>query len=124
MNKFAVAALATVASSHQLFLEMGSDGVPVAVDQVPKANLLTSNGPSKLYANGSKQKIIGYYTDWSIYARNFQPSDIPYEKIDYINMAFANIAGGKVVLGDSYADTDKAFPGDCWNPGCKRGIFN
>ena len=41
-----------------------------------------------------------------------------------INYAFANIANGKVVLGDSYADTDKAYPGDCWNPGCKRGNFN
>lgn len=27
-------------------------------------------------------------------------------------------------MGDSYADSDKAFPGDCWNPGCKRGNFN
>ena len=41
-----------------------------------------------------------------------------------INYAFANIADGKIALGDSYADIDKAYPGDCWNPGCKRGNFN
>ena len=121
MNKLAAASLAAVAYSHQLFLEMGADGVPIAVDSVPQQPLQASN---ELYANGSGQKIIGYYTDWSIYGRNFQPSDIPYDKVDYINLAFANIAGGKVVLGDSYGDTDKAYPGDCWNPGCKRGIFN
>lgn len=42
----------------------------------------------------------------------------------HINYAFANIANGQCVLGDSYADTDKAFAGDTWDNGAKRGNFN
>ena len=41
-----------------------------------------------------------------------------------INYAFANILDGRITQGDPYADTDKAYPGDCWDPGCKRGNFN
>ena len=37
------------------------------------------------------KNIIGYYTSWSIYARNYEISDIPAEKINIINYAFANI---------------------------------
>ena len=96
--------------------------IPVTV--LPSQAVFKTDETPEIFANGSTQKIIGYYTDWSTYGRNYQPNDIPFDKVDYINIAFANIANGKVVLGDSYADTDKAFPGDCWNPGCKRGIFN
>ena len=75
-------------------------------------------------ATAEPKRIVGYFTSWGIYGRQYYPSDIPVDKMSVINYAFANIANGKVVLGDSYADTDKAYPGDCWNPGCKRGNFN
>lgn len=45
-------------------------------------------------------------------------------KLTHINYAFANIANGRCVLGDSYADTDKAFAGDSWDQGALRGNFN
>lgn len=62
-----------------------------------------------------------------IYGRNYQPSDIPGGKLTHLNYAFANVdASGRVVLGDSYADTDKAYPGDVWDPLKQpfRGTFN
>jgi len=59
MNKLAAASLAAVASAHQLFLE------PVDVVSQP------SDAQPELFANGSTQKIIGYYTDWSVYGRNY-----------------------------------------------------
>lgn len=125
MNKIVAAtSLAAVAGAHQLFLEMGPDGNAVAVDSLPLQVSQPSTESNELFANGSNQKIVGYFTSWSIYARNYQPANIPYGKVDVINYAFANIQGGKVVMGDSYADSDKAYPGDCWNPGCKRGNFN
>ncbi|MRG27490.1 glycosyl hydrolase family 18 protein [Laceyella tengchongensis] len=74
--------------------------------------------------NPSSHKIVAYYTSWSTYARNYQVADIDASKITHLNYAFANIANGEIVVGDTYADTDKAFPGDCWDPGCKRGNFN
>jgi chitinase len=74
------------------------------------------------YAGG--KKIVGYYPAWATYARNYQVSDMAAGKLTHINYAFANIANGKCVLGDSYADTDKAFAGDSWDQGALRGNFN
>ena len=51
-------------------------------------------------------------------------SQIPGDKITHINYAFANIAGDRCVLGDSYADVDKFFPGDSWESTAMRGNFN
>ena len=70
------------------------------------------------------QKIIAYYPAWATYGRNYQVADIPEQKITHINYAFANVQNGKCVLGDSYADIDKAFAGDSWDQGALRGNFN
>ena len=72
------------------------------------------------------KNIIGYYTSWSVYARDYHVSDIPSEKINFINYAFANINSvtGTIILGDPYADIDKFYPGDCWEEGCLRGSFH
>lgn len=69
------------------------------------------------------QRIVGYYPSWAIYARSYFVTDIPAEHLTHINYAFANISGGEVVLGDAYADIDRFYPGDCWDPGCERGNF-
>ncbi|SVD87185.1 uncharacterized protein METZ01_LOCUS440039, partial [marine metagenome] len=72
------------------------------------------------------KNIVGYYTSWSIYARNYEIEDIPIEKINIINYAFANIdpSSGTILLGDPYADIDKFYPGDCWDADCLRGNFH
>ncbi len=70
------------------------------------------------------KRTVAYYTAWSTYGRNYQVSQIPAAQLTHINYAFANIANGQCVLGDPYADTDKAFPGDTWDAGAKRGNFN
>ena len=70
------------------------------------------------------RKIVAYYTAWATYGRNYQVAEIPADKITHINYAFANIANGECVLGDSYADIDKAFAGDTWDQGALRGNFN
>ncbi len=76
-----------------------------------------------LYFN---KNIVGYYTSWSIYGRDYHIMDIPVEKINVINYAFANInpSSGTIVLGDPYADIDKFYPGDCWETDCLRGNFH
>ena len=97
----------------------------------PSASATASPSPKPLPSYRPKpggyagnKKLIAYYPAWATYARNYQVSDIPDQKLTHINYAFANIAGGKCVLGDSYADTDKAFAGDTWDQGAKRGNFN
>jgi len=72
------------------------------------------------------KNIVGYFVSWGVYARNYHVMDIPVEKINFINYAFANIdpAAGTIILGDPYADIDKFYPGDCWETGCLRGNFH
>jgi len=87
-------------------------------------NTLTDNSPSPSLI--FDKNIIGYYTSWSIYGRDYHVTDIPIEKINVINYAFANInpSSGTIILGDPYADIDKFYPGDCWDEGCLRGNFH
>lgn len=89
----------------------------------PAPTSVTPYTPKSGTYSGAK-KIVGYYPAWATYARNYQVSQIAGQKLTHINYAFANIANGKCVLGDSYADTDKAFAGDTWDQGALRGNFN
>jgi chitinase len=74
----------------------------------------------------NSKRIIGYYTSWSIYGRNYHIQNIPADKITHINYAFANINGttNEIMLGDSYADIDRFYPGDSWDPDSLRGCFH
>lgn len=80
-------------------------------------------------------KIIGYYANWNIYARNFHIKNIVTSgaaaKLTHINYAFGNVQNGKCVIGDAYADYDRAYDAatsvdgvaDTWD-GALRGNFN
>jgi chitinase len=52
------------------------------------------------------KRIVGYYTSWSIYQRDFQVADIPADKLTHVNYAFANLDGetGECKLGDIWSD--------------------
>ena len=51
-------------------------------------------------ATGHSLRVVAYFPSWGIYSRNYQPADIPVDKITHLNYAFANIADGKCALGD------------------------
>jgi chitinase len=71
----------------------------------------------------TEYKKVGYYSSWSTYS-NFQVSNIDASQLTHINYAFANISPtGEVVLGDSWADVEKPFPGDSTTQPIK-GNFN
>ncbi|GAB3279918.1 glycosyl hydrolase family 18 protein [Kineosporia babensis] len=63
--------------------------------------------------NPSGKKVIGYYTNWSTYQRNFQVKALDTSgaaaRLTHINYAFGNVTGGKCVIGDAYADYQKTF---------------
>ncbi|MFF8995004.1 glycosyl hydrolase family 18 protein [Streptomyces sp. NPDC014983] len=75
----------------------------------------TTGGSTTPPPAGDKVKL-GYFTDWGIYARNYNVKNLVTSgsaaKITHINYAFGNITGGKCAIGDSYADYDKAFTAD------------
>ncbi|MGW0704810.1 glycoside hydrolase family 18 protein [Streptomyces sp. NPDC002643] len=58
-------------------------------------------------------KVIGYFTDWGIYGRQYFVKNIETsgsaKKLTHINYAFGNVVDGKCAIGDSWADTDKPF---------------
>lgn len=55
-------------------------------------------------------KIVTYYTEWSIYARNFLIRDIPGDKITHLNYAFAKpTVEGNLEVYDKYAFLEKSF---------------
>lgn len=57
------------------------------------------------------KRVVGYFTSWGIYARDYQVADIPADRLTHINYAFININGSSLTceIGDPWADTDKVF---------------
>jgi chitinase len=84
------------------------------------AAVFCSVGPTAQSPSG---RVVGYFPSWGIYARNYHVPQIPAAQLTHINYAFANVVQGRIALGDPYADIDRFYPGDCWNPGCRRGSF-
>ncbi len=81
-------------------------------------------------------KILGYFAEWGIYQRNYQPKNLVTSgsaaKLTHINFAFGNVTNGQCVLGDTNADYDKFYDAassvdgtsDSWDTGSLRGIFH
>ncbi|WEB38979.1 glycoside hydrolase family 18 protein [Streptomyces yunnanensis] len=101
-------------------------GVPTATHPVTAARTAAAGN-----------KVVGYFTNWGIYGRNYQVKNIETSgsaaRLTHINYAFGNVQGGKCAIGDSYADYDKAFTADqsvdgkadTWDdPNGLRGNFN
>jgi len=107
-----LSALCALAASLCLVLAVSAANLVAAQNPAPQKHGPTAKG----HAHAGPNKIIGYFTEWGIYARNFQPSDIPAEKITHLNYAFANIGSDLLIAqGDPYAATQKYYPGDVWN---------
>ncbi|KWT92719.1 glycoside hydrolase family 18 protein [Candidatus Magnetominusculus xianensis] len=79
-----------------------------------------------LFASGTAAyKIVGYFVEWGVYARNYQVSDIPAAKLTHINYAFAKIDdNGEIAVWDTYAALEKFYPAtDSWSVNEIRGNF-
>ncbi|MFF4407270.1 glycoside hydrolase family 18 protein [Streptomyces sp. NPDC001404] len=85
---------------------------------------------------GAGHKVVGYFTDWGVYGRNYHVKNIETSgaanRLTHINYAFGDVTGGKCAIGDAYADYDKAYDAagsvdgkaDTWDAGALRGSFN
>ncbi|MGW0433719.1 glycosyl hydrolase family 18 protein [Micromonospora sp. NPDC003197] len=84
---------------------------------------------------GGNGKVVGYFVEWGVYARNYHVKNIHTSgsaaKLTHIMYAFGNTTGGRCSIGDSYADYDKAYTAadsvdgvaDTWDQPL-RGNFN
>jgi chitinase len=63
-------------------------------------------------SSGNK-RVVAYFTQWGIYARDYIVTDIPADKITHINYAFFGIdsSTGGLKMMDSWADIEKVFTG-------------
>ncbi|MFD9816675.1 glycoside hydrolase family 18 protein [Streptomyces sp. NPDC059080] len=87
-------------------------------------------------ATAAGDKVVGYFTNWGVYDRNYHVKNIETsgsaDQLTHINYAFGNVTGGKCAIGDAYADYDKAYTADqsvdgkadTWDDGALRGNFN
>ncbi|HCT75547.1 MAG TPA: chitinase, partial [Micromonosporaceae bacterium] len=84
---------------------------------------------------GGGSKVLGYFVEWGVYARNYHVKNIhtsgSASKLTHINYAFGNVTGGACQIGDAYADYDKFYDAassvngvsDTWDAGALRGNF-
>ena len=93
-------------------------------EEVPDEESTTETSyPRRIYFDD--KQVVGYYPEWGTYARDYQPADIPWDQLTTVLYAFINIGEDyRVQVWDTYAALDKFFPGDCWDVGCERGLFN
>jgi chitinase len=70
------------------------------------------------------KNIVGYFTEWSIYASHnyYEVSNIPWDKVTHINYAFAKIENGKIAIFDPWAAIDKPFGDDKWDTPLKGNL--
>jgi len=91
--------------------------------------------PTTSPPNPGGRKVVGYFTEWGVYGRNYHVKNIhtsgSASKLTHILYAFGNTTGGRCAIGDSYADYDRAYTAaesvdgvaDTWEPGALRGNF-
>ncbi len=77
------------------------------------AGTATANEPAHGKPHANRSKVVGYFTDWGIYDRQYFVKHIETsgsaDRLTHINYAFGNVTDGKCALGDPWADTDKPF---------------
>ena len=52
-------------------------------------------------------KVVGYFTDWGVYGRDYQVSDVAADRLTHLVYAFGRVANGRCAVSDAWADYQK-----------------
>lgn len=84
---------------------------------------------------GHGSRVVGYFTEWGVYARDYHVKDLvssgAAERLTHIVYAFGNVRDGRCSIGDSYAAYDRFYSAeesvdgvaDHWDENALRGNF-
>jgi len=100
-----------------------SDAGTLVDTTIPPSDALTTD-PALVQALPWTGVAVGYYPAWATYDRDFQVAEIAAGKLTHVNYAFANVQGGRCVLGDAWADVQKTFVGDTWDESSANAAGN
>jgi chitinase len=122
---------ATHSGQWDVWIDNGVCGPTTPPTTTPPTTPPTTEPP-----NPSGKKVIGYFAEWGVYARQYFVKNLVTSgsaaKLTHILYAFGNPSGGQCSIGDSYADYDQAYTAansvdgvaDTWDAGALRGSFN
>ncbi|MFI1396846.1 glycoside hydrolase family 18 protein [Streptomyces sp. NPDC020681] len=91
-------------------------GIHAASAGEPSATTKAATAKAAAAAPRAGNKVIGYFTEWGVYDRNYHVKNIQTsgsaDKLTHINYSFGNVQGGKCTVGEAFPAYEKSYTAD------------